>query len=300
MSLTGVTFSNQKVTPSDDGRLYSSMLSDGILTGCGITFTAATLSIAAGSLLVGGRELRTSGETLSVTGATSGFARVLIDIDLTKAATKDSFEQAQWLIQYAASTDAFAALETQDINSAGTHFQAVFCVLSLGSAGIASVLSSMGSASASLSDGSVSLAKLANNAKYWDETARTNTDELGIYITRAWGHLLNYCWGTNQEFSMDGPEYARLDTFWESILFAADAAITVTLTAMPAIVNAETGESYGTTKTFTVPKGRTLWLKKISTAVMLVGGSFARPNITAGTADPTGGNDGDIYIQYSE
>lgn len=147
MSLTGVTFANQKVTPSDDGRLYSSMLSDGILTGCDIIFTAATLSIAAGSLLIGGRELRTSGETLSITGATSGFARVLIDIDLTQAATKDSFEQAQWLIQYAASTDAFAALETQDINSAGTHFQAVFCVMSLGSVGIASIVHKLGNAS---------------------------------------------------------------------------------------------------------------------------------------------------------
>ena len=87
MSLTGITFANQKITPSDDGRLYGAMLADGILTGCGITFAAATLSVAAGSLLIGTRELRTSGETLSVTGATSGYARVIIDIDLTRAAT---------------------------------------------------------------------------------------------------------------------------------------------------------------------------------------------------------------------
>ena len=110
MSLTGITFANQKITPSDDGRLYGAMLADGILTGCGITFAAATLSVAAGSLLIGTRELRTSGETLSVTGATSGYARVIIDIDLTRAATKTSFEQAQFQIQYAASLDAFAAL----------------------------------------------------------------------------------------------------------------------------------------------------------------------------------------------
>ena len=96
MSLTGITFANQKITPSDDGRLYGAMLADGILTGCGITFAAATLSVAAGSLLIGTRELRTSGETLSVTGATSGYARVIIDIDLTRAATKTSFEQATW------------------------------------------------------------------------------------------------------------------------------------------------------------------------------------------------------------
>lgn len=146
MSLTGITFSNQKITPSDDGRLYGSMLSDGILTGCAITFAAATLSIAAGSLLIGTRELRTSGETLSITGATSGYARIIIDIDLTRAATKASFEQAQFQVDYAASQDAFPALEQQDINTAGTHYQAAFCVVSLGEAGITGVVSSLGAA----------------------------------------------------------------------------------------------------------------------------------------------------------
>ncbi len=144
MSLTGITFSNQKITPSDDGRLYGSLLSDGILTGCGITFAAATLSIAAGSLLIGTRELRTSGETLSITGSTSGYARIIIDIDLTRAATKTSFEQAQLQIEYAASLDAFPALVQQDINAAGTHYQNVFCIVSLGEAGITGIVSSLG------------------------------------------------------------------------------------------------------------------------------------------------------------
>lgn len=146
MSLTGITFANQKITPSDDGRLYGAMLADGILTGCGITFAAATLSVAAGSLLIGTRELRTSGETLSVTGATSGYARVIVDIDLTRAATKESFEQAQFRVEYAASPDAFPALVQQDINAAGTHFQSVFCVVSLSEAGITGIVSSLGAA----------------------------------------------------------------------------------------------------------------------------------------------------------
>ncbi len=143
MSLTGVTFANQKITPSDDGRLYGSLLTDGILTGCAVTFAAATLSIAAGSMLIGTRELRTSGETLSITGATSGYARVIVDIDLTRAATKTSFEQAQLQIQYAASQSAFPALVQQDINAAGTHYQAVFCIVSLGTAGITAIVSKL-------------------------------------------------------------------------------------------------------------------------------------------------------------
>lgn len=164
MSLTGITFSNQKITPSDDGRLYGSLLSDGILTGCGITFAAATLSIAAGSLLIGTRELRTSGETLSITGATSGYARVIIDIDLTRAATKTSFEQAQLQVEYAASPDAFPALEQQDINTAGTHYQASFCVVSLGEAGITGVVSSLGAAQ--IPPGTITETQLADDIPY--------------------------------------------------------------------------------------------------------------------------------------
>lgn len=162
MSLTGITFSNQKITPSDDGRLYGSLLSDGILTGCGITFAAATLSIAAGSLLIGTRELRTSGETLSITGATSGYARIIVDIDLTRAATKASFEQAQLQVEYAASPDAFPALEQQDINTAGTHYQASFCVVSLGEAGITGVVSSLGAAQ--VPSGRIPLTQTPGNA----------------------------------------------------------------------------------------------------------------------------------------
>ncbi len=174
MSLTGITFANQKITPSDDGRLYGAFLSDGILSGCGISFAAATLTIAAGSMLIGSRELRTSGETLSITGATSGFARVIIDIDLTRAATKTSFEQAQFQIQYAASVDAFPALETQAINWSGTHYQAAFCIVSLGAAGITGIVSKLENAIVFIGAGAVGTANLGSKvvtaAKIADKT----------------------------------------------------------------------------------------------------------------------------------
>ena len=164
MSLTGITFANQKVTPTDDGRLYGAIFGDGILTGCGLSFSAATLAVAAGSMLIGTRELKTSGETLSVTGATSGYARVVIDLDLTQAATTTSFEQATLEIQYASTQDGFAALVQQDLNDSGTHYQAVLCVLSLGTAGITSIVSKLGACTIGtdkLADKSVTPAKLS-------------------------------------------------------------------------------------------------------------------------------------------
>lgn len=169
MSLTGITFANQKITPSDDGRLYGAILKDGILAGCAVTFAAATLSIGEGNLLIGTRELRTSGETLSITGATSGYARVIIDIDLTRAATKTSFEQAQFKIQYAASVSAFPALIQQQINGSGSRYQAMFCVVSLGTAGITGIVSRLYSAVVTVSSGGTGATTAA--------TARSN---LGI------------------------------------------------------------------------------------------------------------------------
>lgn len=208
MSLTGITFANQKITPSDDGRLYGAMLADGILTGCGITFAAATLSVAAGSLLIGTRELRTSGETLSVTGATSGYARIIIDIDLTRAATKTSFEQAQFQIQYAASLDAFAALEQQDINTAGTHYQAAFCVLSLGTAGITGVVSSLASAR-------VGVAQLTNEARFGTEFAISTP---GSTPDLAWGNALVWVWGTSMTIKLTAEVSALLPPNWQTRL----------------------------------------------------------------------------------
>ena len=182
MSLTGVTFANQKITPSSDGRLYGSILSDGILTGCAVTFAAAALSIAAGSMLIGTRELLTSGETLSITGATSGYARVIVDIDLTRAATKTSFEQAQLQIEYAASQDAFPALVQQDINAAGTHYQAVFCVVSLGEAGITGIVSAVGPARHSLTFENVAVqaASFVSDSTYADYPYRAAVTLTGV------------------------------------------------------------------------------------------------------------------------
>ena len=253
MSLTGITFANQKITPSDDGRLYGAMLADGILTGCGITFAAATLSVAAGSLLIGTRELRTSGETLSVTGATSGYARVIIDIDLTRAATKTSFEQAQFQIQYAASLDAFASLEQQDINTAGTHYQAVFCVLSLGTAGITGVVSSLASAR-------VGVAQLTNDARFGTELAISTP---GSTPDLAWGNALVWVWGTSMTIKLTAEVSALLPPNWQTRLFANDP-FTFEWEGIGTPVNVAKGQTESATGSIAVPAKKYIDLKKIS------------------------------------
>ena len=291
MSLTGITFANQKITPSDDGRLYGAMLADGILTGCGITFAAATLSVAAGSLLIGTRELRTSGETLSVTGATSGYARVIIDIDLTRAATKTSFEQAQFQIQYAASLDAFAALEQQDINTAGTHYQAVFCILSLGTAGITGVVSSLESAR-------VGVAQLTNEARFGTEFAISTP---GSTPDLAWGNALVWVWGTSMTIKLTAAVSALLPPNWQTRLFANDP-FTLEWEGIGTPVNVAKGQTESATGSIAVPAKKYIDLKKIDNNIWIFSGTYADRMIYAGTTKPSAdlGVDGNIYIQYSE
>lgn len=290
MSLTGITFANQKITPSDDGRLYGAMLADGILTGCGITFAAATLSVAAGSLLIGTRELRTSGETLSVTGATSGYARVIIDIDLTRAATKTSFEQAQFQIQYAASLDAFASLEQQDINTAGTHYQAVFCVLSLGTAGITGVVSSLASAR-------VGVAQLTNEARFGTEFAISTP---GSTPNLAWGNALVWVWGTSMTIKLTAEVAALLPPNWQTRLFANDP-FTFEWEGIGTPVNVAKGQTESATGSIAVPAKKYIDLKKISDSIWIISGTYAERMIYTGTSEtpPAEWQPGDIYLQYS-
>lgn len=290
MSLTGITFANQKITPSDDGRLYGAMLADGILTGCGITFAAATLSVAAGSLLIGTRELRTSGETLSVTGATSGYARVIIDIDLTRAATKTSFEQAQFQIQYAASLDAFASLEQQDINTAGTHYQAVFCVLSLGTAGITGVVSSLASAR-------VGVAQLTNEARFGTELAISTP---GSTPDLAWGNALVWVWGTSMTIKLTAAVSALLPPNWQTRLFANDP-FTFEWEGIGTPVNVAKGQTESATGSIAVPAKKYIDLKKISDSIWIFSGTYASHMRYDGTTEPSAdlGVDGDEYLMYS-
>lgn len=146
-SIHGINFDNQTVTAKDHGHLFHCIIVDGIMSGCELSFSGTSLVISPGYLLIGGREMKlTANTTVIVNGATTGFARVLVTIDLTKAATADTFEQADFQIQYANAATGFPALNQEDINSTGTTYQFELCTLALGASGIASIYSSAGSA----------------------------------------------------------------------------------------------------------------------------------------------------------
>lgn len=138
---SGVTFAEQSVTPSDDAIVRRAALPDGILTGCALSYSGSMLTMGAGALLICGRLVRhTAAQSWSVVGANSGYARLVLTVDLSRTATKDAFDQVVDSVEYAATLDGFAALTQTDINATGTMYQIVVCTVSLGSTGITGII----------------------------------------------------------------------------------------------------------------------------------------------------------------
>lgn len=143
-NFTGVTFPNQKVTPANDAVIRRAIFDDGILTGCDLSYSGSTLTMTAGQLMICGRQIiHPSSQNWAVTEATSGYARLVLTIDVARTSTKDTFDQVVDEIQYATDANGFADLTTADINATGTRYQVAVCVVSLGPGGITGIASKL-------------------------------------------------------------------------------------------------------------------------------------------------------------
>ena len=143
-NFTGVTFPNQKVTPANDAVIRRAIFDDGILTGCDLSYSGSTLTMTAGQLMICGRQIiHPSSQNWAVTEATSGYARLVLTIDVTRTSTKDTFDQVVDEVQYATAANGFTDLTQDDINAAGTRYQVAVCVVSLGPGGITGIVSKL-------------------------------------------------------------------------------------------------------------------------------------------------------------
>lgn len=154
-------------------------------------------------------------------------------------------------------------------------------------------------------DNTVTLAKLASDAKYWNELPRTNTssDATSNYVVSSWGHVFNWVYGSNQSFMFDLAEFNRItDDFWETVIFANNP-FTLILQNMPAVIESNKGTSSSAAEIrITVPQYKWIKLKKISSVALIVTGNYDTRMIYAGTTEPDAGlgSDGDIYLKYAE
>lgn len=201
-NFTGITFSQRKVKPSDDAIVRKAILTDGVLTGCELSYSGYTLTMNPGQLLICGRQImHPSVQNWAVADATSGYARLLLTIDMTRTSTKDSFDQVVDTIEYSETVNGFSTLTKNDINGAGTKYQYVVCVVSLGSGGITGIVSRAGSATISMNpedigavpktggtlSGSLTVEAQPNGGQGYNvqKTVKDVVEELKIYVSSA-------------------------------------------------------------------------------------------------------------------
>lgn len=177
--------------------------------------------------------------------------------------------------------------------------------VSLGAADVGAISSAAGSVgTTNIGNSSVNIAKLASNAKYWDEAARTNNsdDPVTFYVTAAWGHIFNWAWGADQQFTFDLAEFNRItDSFWETVIYANNP-FTLILQNMPAVVETNKGTTSSATEVrINVPQYKWIKLKKIIGIALILSGSYDLSMTYSGPDAPSGdlGNNGDVYVKYT-
>lgn len=277
-TLRGVTFTGQAVTSAADGTVQSAMLRDGRLSGIGISYAGNTLTITQGYMLSGGRITLLSGVSSWILNqATSGYARLILQLDMSKTATASAWEQGTILTEYAATLDALRALATEPINGTGSVYEMEICVVSLASTGISEIvrqlpdavprfatvkignadfdgtsnvtLAAMGAAS--LVNGKVNPAQAAS--AFIDITANTTLDNSyrGKFIRAS-----NAVTITLPE-NMDWGAEVEIYNFGESDVY---------INAEPTILIAFDGSQW-TGRTLTLPPCGLVGLKKVSTKI---------------------------------
>lgn len=146
MAFHGLTFPNQNVSALDDGGFYRSFRGDGVIQGCDISFTTDSITIQAGWLMAGGRLIQVDGAT-SITFEdmiTTGYGRLMLQIDTSQASTVEDFGQISTPIDYSASIDGFTAPVQEDINlGGGTIYQFVLAVVNISNGNITGITSSL-------------------------------------------------------------------------------------------------------------------------------------------------------------
>lgn len=143
MDISPITFDYRGPTAKDHGTLFGAALRDGILDGVAVTYTGQLLTFAAGHLIAAGREMKlTAAQTVTIS-AVSGYARVLLQIDLSQTASETEFAQLSVLTQTAESLASLPALTQEDINAGGLIYQAELATVACSSTGITGVISSM-------------------------------------------------------------------------------------------------------------------------------------------------------------
>ena len=147
MALFGVTFENQLLAEMDDGNLQEFLLRDGVIRGLTLSYNGSNLTIAAGYLIAAGRLIGNDSALTIAVPASSGYARIVLVIDLTGTATDSVFTQLSTRVDSAASQGDFPALVKGDINGGvDTTYEISLAIVRATTSGIAEITAQLGAA----------------------------------------------------------------------------------------------------------------------------------------------------------
>lgn len=199
MAIKGITYDNQGPAAADHGEFWRSGFSDGVLSGCEISYLGADVTISAGRIVSAGRLSRLSAAETIAIGATEGVARIVYQTDLSQVASRTEFKQLSFVVQLASSADALPDLIQEDINNGGIIYQMEFCRLQLGGPGVSSIISR--APKAMLSARSLySPWKIVSGVSSYDITV----EDLGQHIRCGWGETIAF--NLTQENSAEFPD----------------------------------------------------------------------------------------------
>ena len=129
MAIQGVTYNNQRVSAADHAALFQMFVTDGIMSGCGMSSLRNTLTISSGLFIVAGRLTKIVGsETITIpNGVVSTTKKLIGHCNMEGAATSETFGQFTFDLQ-----DSSYTVRKEDINSGtGLHYEVEWAVLTI-------------------------------------------------------------------------------------------------------------------------------------------------------------------------
>lgn len=141
MAITGMIFDNQVPTAKGLRGTFMSALSDGIISGCDITYSGLAVTIGQGLINVAGGIFQIAGSEVLNLANSGAYARIKAKIDLSGTATSSEFSQVTLLADYADSPNGFEALDQEDINTGvGIVYEAEICVVSIANSAVSGIV----------------------------------------------------------------------------------------------------------------------------------------------------------------
>lgn len=148
MAITGMIFDNQVPTAKGLRGTFMSALTDGIISGCPISYSGLGVTISSGLINVAGGVFAVTGSEILNISSSSAYARIKAKIDLSEIATSSAFSQVSFDVDYADSPTSFGALTQEDINTgSGVIYEAEIWVLAITNGAISGVVRTAYSAS---------------------------------------------------------------------------------------------------------------------------------------------------------